>query len=534
MIYIILLFSISFNKNFPYKSEDWYTISNPGSIKSITSSRDEIYFCTDKGIYIYNLNDESFSFDEEYIRDFDSGKSLIIHYDEYRDYLWYLSNNYLHYKPRISSFWRKIDFYQLNINSYRTIRNIGSDHNNLYLDLGQTIAVLDPITGKFIELADSEYNAYNANWSSSEYNLSLSDIDLSRYFSFDGYNIIANNKIEHNNRVIYLTTVLKDKFNDYWIGTDSGEIFYCDSKMKLINKIDSIPLISNINLSYIDDIGDWWISTNDYILISDKSLIFNYPIFITQWKEYENKWINYSKNEFSYIESKDITSLSKIDHWLYIGTSKGLLIFNIKDNKWDLIDESDGLHSNLIYDIVYSNNNLYIATALGINVVNTIGNFIIDPPIFDHLDNFSIYDINSQNDKLFFATEVGLFEYNYKINIINQVIEEKYLKVLIDSNDNFILSKRNKLYRLKNKREILFSGEKIKNISICNDFIWINNINHVSILNVKNNKYVEYNYSDGIIGDRINHLDCDDSWVWFSTNKGISMYNWSKYHYHEK
>ena len=214
MIYIILLFSISLCKNFPYKSEDWFTISNPGSIKSITSSRDEIYFCTDKGIYVYDLNNESFTFDEEYIRDFDSGKSMIIHYDEYRDFLWYLNNNYLHYKPRISSFWRKIDFYELNLSSYRSIRNIGSDHNNIYLDLGHTLAILDPITGKFIEVVDNEYNSYNINWSSSEQNMLSNTIDLSRYFSFEGYNVIGNNRIDHNGRTIYLTTILKDKFND--------------------------------------------------------------------------------------------------------------------------------------------------------------------------------------------------------------------------------------------------------------------------------------------------------------------------------
>ena len=106
MIYLIILFSICFNKNFPYTPEDWYTVSNPGLIKSITSSRDDIYFCTDKGIYIYNLNDKSFIYDQEYIREFDSNKSFIIHYDEYRDYLWYLNDNYLYYKPWISTFWR--------------------------------------------------------------------------------------------------------------------------------------------------------------------------------------------------------------------------------------------------------------------------------------------------------------------------------------------------------------------------------------------------------------------------------------------
>ena len=534
MIYIILLFSISLNENFAYQSEDWYTISNPGSIESITSSRDEIYFCTNKGIYIYNLNDESFIYDTGYMRDFDTGNSLIIHYDEYRDYLWYLNNNYLHYKPRISSFWRQIDFHDLNVSSYRSIINIGSDHNNLYLDLGQVLAVLDPITGKYMEHINKESSPNNINWSSSQHNISSYDIDLNRYFSFEGYNVIANSRIENNGRIIYLTTILKDKFNDYWIGTDTGEIFYCDSKMKLIKKIDSIPLISNINISYLDDLGDWWISTNDYILISDKSMIFNYPIFITKWIESENKWINYTKNDYSYIESKDITSFIRVDNWLYIGTTKGLLIFNINQNNWKLIDESDGLNSNIIYDIIYMNNNIYIANSLGLNILSTISNIVIEQPVFSYLDNSSVYDINISDNKLLIASEIGLFMYDYQLNTVDKIVDDKYLKIVTDKNNNFIASRRNRLYKISNNRELLFSSEKIKNISICDDYVWINNIHEATILNLKNNKIVKYNQADGIIGDRINHLDCDDSWVWFSTNKGISMYNWSKYHYNEK
>ena len=534
MIYIILLFSISLNENFPYKSEDWFTISNPGSIESITSSRDEIYFCTNKGIYIYNLNDESFVFDEDYIRDFDSGKSIVIHYDEYRDYLWYLDNNYLYYKPRISSFWRQIDFYEIEINSYRSIINIGSDHNNIYLDLGHQMVILDPITGQYVEIIDKEYNSININWSSSKHNLSLNKIDLSRYFSFEGYNVIGNNRIENNGRTIYLTTILKDRYNDYWLGTNTGEIFYCDSKMKLIKKIDSIPLISNINITYLDHLGDWWISTNDYILINDKSIIFNHPIFITNWIEHENKWINYTKNNYSYIESKDITSIVRVDNWLYIGTTKGLLIFDINNNSWELIEESDGLSSNFIYDILYMNNNIYIANALGLDVLSTLGNFLIEQPILNYLNNYSTYDLNIFSDQLLIASDIGLFKYNYKKNNINKIFEDKFLYADIDSNNDFIVSKRNRLYRVKNNRELLFSSKKIKNTSLCGDHVWMNHIDGATILNLKNNKITHYNQTDGIIGDRINYLDCDESWVWFSTNKGISMYNWSKYHFNEK
>ena len=48
---------------------------------------------------------------------------------------------------------------------------------------------------------------------------------------------------------------------------------------------------------------------------------------------------------------------------------------------------------------------------------------------------------------------------------------------------------------------------------------------------LENNETIEYDNNDGISGSHINHIDCDDSWVWFSTNKGLSFYNWRQFHY---
>ena len=149
-----ILFSILFSNNFKYEEGDWFTLSNPESINSITSTNDEIIFCSDNGIFKYNMLTSSFNYEEEYLREFDDSKSLIVHYDEYRDYLWYLNENNLNYKPRISSFWRKIDFYEIGLSTHRNIMNIGSDYSHIYLDLGNTYKILNPITGKIIEEQD--------------------------------------------------------------------------------------------------------------------------------------------------------------------------------------------------------------------------------------------------------------------------------------------------------------------------------------------------------------------------------------------
>ena len=545
-----------YNQNFPYQSEDWYTISNPGAINSITSSHDEIYFCTNNGIFSYHLEDKSFFFEEDYIRQFDSKKSILIHYDKYRDYLWYLNEDYLYYKPRSSSFWREIDFYDLNIFSYRSIVNIGSDHNNIYVNLGNSIAFLDPITGKLIKSHYHEFDGFkdidNIKWSSF-YNVFSIDVDLTKYHSFDGYNIISNNRIENNGRTNYITTIFEDRYNDYWIGTDTGEIFLCDSKMKIIKKIDSIPLISNINMSFLDQYGEWWMSTNNTVMINDKSMFYNYPIFLSHWIEENNSWNNYTKNEYSYIESKDITSFYRLDNWLYIGTTKGLLIFDLNQNKWELIDESNGLNSDLVYDVIYFKNNIYIANSMGINVISSISNININRLEFLEFDNYAVYDLNISDDNhLVLASEIGVYKWceqhcdiDRPISIANResesylssfekLIDGKHMSINIDNNGDYIAGKKNRLYKISQEKELILTESKIKDVCLCNEFLWVNSVHSAKNINLKNNKIFEYSQNDGIIGERINHIGCDDSWVWFSTNRGLSIYNWSKYHFNEE
>ena len=533
MLFFILV-SILFSNNFKYEDGDWFTLSNPESINSITSTNDEIIFCADNGIFKYNMVTSSFNYEEEFLRELDDSKSLIVHYDEYRDYLWYLNENNLNYKPRISSFWRKIDFYELNLSTYRNIINIGSDYNYIYLDLGNTYKILNPITGKIIEEQDLVININNINWSSS-INYDYNNYDLTKYYSFEGYNVISNNLINSNGMNLNVTAVFKDKYHDLWVGTDRGEIFYCDSKMNSIKKIKSIPLITDINMSYYDEYGNWWFSSNDNVIINEKISIGDESIFFSRWIEDENEWINYTNRNFRHIFSRDITSFERLDNWLYLGTTKGLIIYEINTKKSFLIDTKKGLLSNEINDIIYLNNNIYIATNNGMNILSTFGNILLSIDIFNYFNNYNIYDFNFNQDKFIISSELGLFEYIYDLNKINQITEKKYLKAFINKDKDFILSSRNKIFKVNNdNKELLISLDKIKDVCFCNDYLWINNINKSILFNVNNNKSVTYYQSDGIIGNIINHIGCDDSWVWFSTNKGISMYNWSKYHNNEK
>ena len=531
-MYLILFLSITLSQNFLYKSIDWDIISNPGSVYSISSSYNEIYFCSENGIYIYDIDTSSLLFDQEYMTKFNFSESKLIHYDEHTDYIWYLNENSLNYKPRISTFWREINFNELNISSHRMIKNIGSDYRYVYLDVGHSILLLNPISGN-LEIQNDNHDYDLVKWSSSNKSEFNKSVDLTNYFSFEGYQLVSNDKIELNGKIIYINCIYKDKFHDYWLGTNTGEIFHCDSKMKSIKKLNSIPLIQDFNITYLDQYNEWWFSTNNYIYINENP-ISNYPIFISHWNESENIWMNYTKNKYSSIESKDITCIKRVDNWLYIGTKKGLLIFDIYNNEWLLYNKDNGMKSDIIYDINYANNNIYIATNGGISVITTLGNILINQDIFTVFDSSRVFKLNTENDKIIISSELGIFKYNYLVNNLDILVNEKYLDAFHIDDNHMIGVRNNRIYSLSDKKELLYHLDKIKNVCLCNDHLWINNQNKAVILNLKNRNIFEYNNNDGIMGSKINDLGCDDEWVWFSTNKGLSFYNWSKYHYNEK
>ena len=75
--------------------------------------------------------------------------------------------------------------------------------------------------------------------------------------------------------------------------------------------------------------------------------------------------------------------------------------------------------------------------------------------------------------------------------------------------------------------------KNIENFCFVNDYLWINNKNKASLLNIHSIDNYEYNTFDGIPGDIINHINCNSEWVWFSTNEGLALFNWGKYYEHE-
>ena len=84
----VYIFSFIVAQNFRYTSEDWYILTKPGSINSISQDNFKIYFAADNGIFSYDKNLGDFQFDTSLSNNLESQDIAHIYYDRYRGYYW--------------------------------------------------------------------------------------------------------------------------------------------------------------------------------------------------------------------------------------------------------------------------------------------------------------------------------------------------------------------------------------------------------------------------------------------------------------
>ena len=473
---ILFLCSLICSQNFIYNEDDWIIISNPGYITSMTVRFDDIIFTSNKGVFVFNSNTDNFSFMNEFIRGF-SNDNKIIHSDNFRDHIWFLNEKKLYFKPYVSSIWREIDFYELNIIDSSSIKNIGSNYDFVFLKINTNeILVLDPYSGKKINHEEVSFiDVETIIWSSVNKDEPDDSFDLQRFKSDRGYNIISDDYIEYNSKFIYITCVIEDNNKNIWLGTDSGQLFKGNLYTDTFEKILNLPYFSNINLAHIDEYSEWWMSTDEYVLMPDQIIMNTDDIFLAHWKEINNEWSYIKQNISSNIKSSDIISLIRYDSNVYVGTNEGLFHYNMNKKKWFSYNEINNEY--YIYNLAKSDDYIYVATNKGIKIISINNNSVLSYNNTDIFDDHQIYDLALMGDFLYVVSDIGFFRYHINENILENISSDIFFNITTDNENSLLyLNNKNRLFSYNQKLKYLSSIKHIKDISFCNDFLWIKNI----------------------------------------------------------
>ena len=520
-------------QNFSYTSDDWYILANPGSIIAITEDSFYTYFATENGIYHYDKIEENFEYNYDLSKDLISKRIYHFYYDENTDYFWIIHSDGISYKSSISSIWREVSLASYGIYGNSMNTNIGSSFSYIWINYDDQFYPFDNLSGIAVTIKESKEEVDYIKWGNSVYGRSSENLELYPYF-------IGNSKIKNSNKLrkninetFKVTVFMEDDHGNIWFGTNEGILLKGWGRSYKLEKQNLGLPFNNVTLAYNKN-GRWWFSDSRFKRKGQKidSSIRRYEKkvpFICQWFEAENSWQYYYEDESEYIKHSDVNSIIQVGSIVYFGTMYGVLYLDEFTREWGLIDGSQ-LYDNAVWDIVSYKNSLFVATSNGINEISIINNMVIpdNKGVFKVFRNTNVFDLELNVNYLYIASDLGLFQIDWEDKNISVLSNKLIRRIHLNKFD--LTASDGSLWQYKDNQEY-FLASKIQNYDICGSFIWNTNYqNYVTLIDTITSKSWIYNQEDGIHGNKIFDVNCDSDWVWFLTNKGISFFNWSKYH----
>jgi len=578
-IILLLIFNFIFSfSNFTYNEDDWFVIKNLGQIQSFTEDNyNKIIIGTINGIFTYDKLIDELIYDIYLTRELPSTNIKNIFYDKSTDHIWVYHTEGVSFKPLSSFSYHHLSRSDLIDHGLSYIDDIGGSDNYIWFRRGDYIIAINSFSGKFVQISESNNEINNIKWGSSMFGYSGENIDLSRYYISDtdwsiGYRVnnINNQYIDFNvffdeygNQVIP-TVLFNDSDNNTWLGTDKGFVFSAWGKSNKLESIDSGLMGNIISGLFIDKTFNWWFYDSHYKRVNkfkDFTLYDKKNDFLTFWNENGGIWKTYRTNETIQIQSNDINDINEFEKSILIGTMHGLLKY---DGKWELLDMGDGLLDNSILKIERYEDHFFILTSDGINEIN-INPFAVLPNSINNFKNSEILDIKIINQDSIFICNDELYsniddcEFFCKnscalSNVKQMIVSTVRGLVGIDLNTNIetYLSPRScsqlevqelNLFCLdhnvvwildlldpqKEFKQVLLDNN-IRNFTLSDNYIWINLIRKARLMNLNNGESWYYDEGDGIQGNNIYQIGNNEDWIWFLSDRGVSLYNWRKFH----
>ena len=372
-------------------------------------------------------------------------------------------------------------------------------------------------------------------WGHSQYGLSGNNIEISSYVIEGDWNVGLRNITHKDGRDMEVTVHMEDDEGNHWFGTDAGYIlkgWRHSFRLELITI--GLPF-DHVTEAYQDNDDNWWFADSRYKRTGQFSSFdgmyqSGHTPFISQWNEPENQWTYYLPDESIVIEHTDINSILRVGSTIYFGTMFGILYLDLYNRDWNLIDETSGLNDSAVWDLLEHDGSIFAATANGVNEVSIVNHSIIPDRSnrFEDLIRFNIYELEADSKYLYLASDAGLLQLDWEDSEIVTLSKKDYEKIRLKQHS--IMGTDGALWAIHDVDDEQYITSNVQNFDICGAYVWSTYGSQVTLLDTMTAQTWVYDGEDGIPGNKIYEVNCDDEWVWFLTNRGIAFYNWSRYH----
>ena len=520
LIFLIFIStSISF---YNYDLDDWFFIIEPNNIVSVTQDSFNLHFLAENGIFSYDLITEEFFFNVNLSSNINDEKKYLIHYEKSNDYFFVLTKKHILYKSSVSSYWNERRLSDFNIPSINSIKNIGFNDQYIFFETKNNFTVINSFSMLFEKQTNID-NYNNINWINNQIN----SLDLRDFYTFGDDRIYENYILDESELEHFATCSILDKYENLWIGMNTGAIYKVDDSSYEIMRINTGPRVSFISSVYNDDDGNWFFMDNYYKRTGYEDSNFEGYI-LSIWNENTNNWVHIPKNDNILINDITINNVKKYDNFILFSTFNGLIIYDIEYAIWHHSYNFLNVSNRVVWDVNFYNDKVYVSTSNGIVECNFT---IIDNEfkIYQNkimFKNSEIYDFKIKNDELFMSGSEGLFNYNLNTNELT-IIDNKIYKN-IEVFDAYILASNKNLWLIDDSGRELISN-RVKDFNVSENKICSTDRNEIKIINLDTKYEWLLSKNDIRKNDFIYSIDCDDEWLWFTSNLGVSYFKWSNY-----
>ncbi|NQU67836.1 MAG: hypothetical protein HQ510_07840 [Candidatus Marinimicrobia bacterium] len=509
-------------QNFSYVDGDWDIKTSPNIINAMAESTWDIFIATDNGIYVWDKMNESITYAFTLTYYLRSKNIYHLYYDLNTDFFWAVHENGISYKPAVGTFWTDTS---LPIIPSR-VSDIGSTDGIVWFDYQGKYISVDAFTG--VEVVPDEFaNTDFIQWGYSRFGRAGDNLETINN-TFDDEFTDENREYALYNPV-RTTMKMPDSKGNYWVGTNKGYVFLQGRHSSRGEKIYLGTPNTEVTTLYYDRDQNWWMGDNRFKRMGHKSKLIREEKFLYKWNEMNDHWTEYSTKYLDLIHDTNINCILRVKYYLYVGTLEGLLILNIADDEWDII--SEGLLDPSVWDMVEKDGKLYLATAKGVQVLSIPENEldVNQPEFLNDLRGSEIFDLDIKDQDLFVAANSGVYRINLAKEKSKKITSQSF-KSLSAQGDQLILA-NDGLWKVKKGDQLeQFYFDDVFKFTVSGKFVWITTGKEAILFDMKNERETSYSADDGIPGSVIYEINCDDNWVWFGTNNGIAIYNWSRYH----
>jgi hypothetical protein len=522
-----------FSQNFFYQPGDWYIVSNPGRITSFTESNYTIFIGAENGVYYVDKYNGEFGYDYEISSKIESNNVKFIQYHPISDHIWIITKTDIYFKSLNSSIWRELSLFDVGLNSIYQIDDVGISPEYIWFKSAGVKVPINPFNGSLITDIDIHEEDF-IEWGYSYYGEEHKSIDLTKFSMHNGWNTHFNTITYRNEQTYYATIMFEDKNQVIWIGTENGNLFKTRQNRRNLKLFKTGPHTNNLSTSFLDENGMWWFADSEFLRTGNNRNIFNIynnsDYFLSFWNEEKNIWKYYSLSESTHILNSDVLAINRSSSNVYLATMYGILVLDLVENNWSIIEQNDGLHDQAVWDMVVVNNSLYCATSRGINEISTINNAVIphDMDLLSQFDKTEIYDIEKNNESILVASQNGLFKMNLSKNLFTKLSDKAFRTIQFSNGKIYGLSNK-ALYEITSDKDDLIA-QNVSCFSVNGKYLWTFENPETVLYNFETGDRHYYDEDDGIPGDRVYKIDSDKEWVWFMSNNGFALYNWSRYH----